>query len=115
MLKKLRSAIYQVSNLQEATAWYINITGMQPYFNESFYVGFNIDGFELGLHPGEAAVPKGQAVAYWKVDDIEAAVKKMTDAGAVIIEPLSDVGGGTKVASVKDPWGNAIGLIEEAN
>ncbi|MEP7165445.1 MAG: VOC family protein [Ferruginibacter sp.] len=115
MFKKLRSAIYQVSDMQKATAWYINITGTQPYFNESFYVGFDIGGFELGLHPGEAAIAKNQALAYWKVDNIETAVKKLVDAGAVVIEQIAEVGGGTKVASVKDPWGNAVGLIEESN
>lgn len=115
MFKKLRSAIYQVSDLQKATEWYIDILDMQPYFKESFYVGFNVNGFELGLHPGEATLAKGQAVAYWAVDDIKAAIAKMVASGAVIIEPLSDVGGGTKVASVKDPWGNAVGLIQETS
>ncbi|MEO8771015.1 MAG: VOC family protein, partial [Ferruginibacter sp.] len=90
------------------------ITGIQPYFDEVFYVGFDINGFELGLHPGKAAITNSsQALAYWAVDDIEASVKKLVAEGAFIIEKISDVGSGIKVASVNDPWGNAVGLIEE--
>jgi predicted enzyme related to lactoylglutathione lyase len=114
MFKKLRTAIYQVDDLVKAKEWYINATGIQPYFDESFYVGFDVNGYELGLHPGKAATADKQAVAYWKVDDIETSVKKLLDAGASILEPIAEVGGGIKVASIKDPWGNAIGLIQES-
>ena len=115
MFKKLRTAIYQVDDIKKAKEWYINVTGIQPYFDESFYVGFDINGYELGLHPGKAANNDTQALAYWKVDDIQSSVKKLLDAGAVILENITDVGGEIKVASVKDPWGNTVGLIEEAN
>jgi len=115
MFKKLRTAIYQVDDITKAKEWYINVTGIQPYFDEPFYVGFDIHGYELGLHPGKAAISNTQALAYWKVDDIGSSVKKLLDAGAVILEEITDVGGEIKVASVKDPWGNAVGLIEEAN
>jgi hypothetical protein len=32
--------------------------------------------------------------------------------GASVNEPVKDVGGGIKVASVLDPFGNVFGLIE---
>jgi len=104
MFKKLRTAIYQVDDIAKAKEWYIYATGIQPYFDESFYVGFDINGYELGLHPGEAAIADKQALAYWKVDDIDASVKKLLGAGATILESIDEVGGGIKVASVKDPW-----------
>ncbi|MFT3908886.1 MAG: VOC family protein [Ferruginibacter sp.] len=114
MFKKLRTAIYQVDDIKKAKEWYINITGIQPYFDEVFYVGFDINGFELGLHPGKAATANtNQGLAYWAIDDIEASVKKLIANGATILEKISDVGGGIKVATVNDPWGNAVGLIEE--
>ena len=114
MFKKLRTAIYQVDDIQKAKEWYINITGIQPYFDETFYVGFDINGFELGLHPGKAATANAcQALAYWAIDDIETCVKKLVAQGANMLEEISDVGGGIKVATVNDPWGNAVGLIEE--
>ena len=113
MFKKLRTVIYHVDDLQKAKEWYASITGVQPYFDEVFYVGFNINGFELGLDPDFEDVERGaQAVAYWGVDDIETTVKKFTNAGALLSSKIREVGGGIKVAVVTDPWGNAVGLIK---
>ena len=116
MLKKLRTVIYHVDDLQKAKAWYSNLTGIQPYFDEPFYVGFDINGFELGLDPDFEEVEErgSQAVVYWNVDDIKKAVKKFTNAGAQLNGKIKAVGGGIKVVTVIDPWGNAVGLIEEA-
>ena len=116
MFKKLRTIIYHVDDLQKAKAWYADLTGVQPYFDEVFYVGFNINGFELGLDPDfEYVMERGsQAVAYWKVEDIETTVKKFKNAGAVLSSKIKEVGVGIKVATLADPWGNALGLIEEA-
>lgn len=115
MFKKLRTVIYHVDNLQEAKTWYTKLIGVEPYFDEVFYVGFNINGFELGLDPDfEEVQERGtQAVAYWNVDDINGTVKKFLAAGATLSSKIKEVGAGTKVATVVDPWGNAMGLIEE--
>lgn len=116
MFKKLRTVIYNVPDLQKAKEWYINLTGNQPYFDEVFYVGFDFNGCELGLHPLDEKVSKGnQAVAHWSVDEIENCVNKMVGLGATLLQQVSDVGGGIKVATLTDPWGNAVGLIEETN
>jgi predicted enzyme related to lactoylglutathione lyase len=114
MFKKLRTVIYHVDDIQKAKAWYAELTGIEPYFDEVFYVGFNINGFELGLDPDfEEVIERGtQAVAYWDVSDIEETVKRFSNAGALISSKVKEVGGGIKVATVVDPWGNAIGLIE---
>lgn len=115
MFKKLRTVIYYVPDLQKAKEWYINLTGVQPYFNEVFYVGFDFNGCELGLHPqDETITPGNQTVCHWAVDEIENCVIKLVDKGATILHKVSDVGGGIKVATVIDPWGNAVGLIEGA-
>src|SRR5690606_26253023 len=47
----LRTAKYAAADLAAAREWYIKVTGVQPYFDEPFYVGFNIGGFELGIVP----------------------------------------------------------------
>ena len=113
MFNKLRTVIYHVSDLDQAKEWYKKITGIDPYFDELFYVGFDINGFELGLDPDTTSVQKGnQSVAYWAVDDIEAAVKKLLGNNATVSSPVTEVGGGIKVAAMKDPFGNVIGLIE---
>ena len=114
MFKKLRTVIYYVPDLQLAKDWYINITGIQPYFDEPFYIGFDINGCELGLHPIDDTVTMGnQTVSQWSVSAIDNCVEKCVDAGATVLYKVSDVGGGIKVATIIDPWGNAVGLIEE--
>ncbi len=116
MLRKLRSVIYHVNDLQKAKEWYALVTGVQPYFVESYYVGFNIYGCELGLDPSTDEVKGGtQSVAYWLVDNIEESVEKFTKHEAKVISPVTEVGEGVKVATIQDPFGNCIGLIQENN
>lgn len=114
MFKKLRTVIYRAKDLAAAKEWYIKATGQQPYFNEPFYVGFDINGFELGLDPDAASGPGNQTVSYWAVEDVEAAAKKLVFIGGTLVQPKTNVGGETFVAVVADPFGNHIGLIEEA-
>lgn len=107
--------IYHVPDLEKAKAWYAKVTGINPYFDEPFYVGFDINGFELGLDPNMNQVVKGNhSVGYWAVDNIEDSVNKLIAEGATISSAITDVGGSIKVAVVNDPFGNAVGLIEEA-
>jgi predicted enzyme related to lactoylglutathione lyase len=115
MFNKLRTVIYHVTDLAAAKAWYTGITGQQPYFDEPFYVGFDIGGSELGLDPDMTGiVPGNMAVSYWAVNDVSAAMEQCTAAGATLLEAAKEVGGGITVAVVQDPWGNAIGLIAGA-
>src|SRR5882757_1409752 len=114
MFKKLRTVIYHVDDLQKAMDWYIKITGISPYFDQPFYVGFDVAGYELGLDPDLTGTGKGEhSVAYLSVDDIEVAVNTLTTHGADIASAINEVGDGIRVAVVKDPFGNCIGLIEE--
>jgi len=109
----LRTAIYRVNDINAAKQWYARAFNTQPYFDEPFYVGFDIGGYELGLQP-ETAAPESKAesvVAFWGVADIGEAYRHFTDAGAMPYEEPREVGGSIAVAKVKDPWGNLIGLI----
>ena len=110
----LRTTIYRVTDVNAAKKWYARAFNVQPYFDEPFYVGFDIGGFELGLQP-EDTVTNNKAesvVAYWGVEDLrEAYLHFTTVAGAKSHEEPREVGGGISVAKVKDPWGNLIGLI----
>jgi len=113
MFLGLRTVIYRVPDLAKAKAWYAEAFGVAPYFDEPFYVGFQIGGFELGLHPGMDDVTVGNnAIAYWGVPEIEAAYARLLERGASTREGVTDVGGDIKVAAVADPFGNVIGLIE---
>jgi predicted enzyme related to lactoylglutathione lyase len=109
----LRTAIYKVPDIDTAKKWYATAFQAQPYFDEPFYVGFNIDDYELGLQPDETPTDKkGESVAaYWAANDVQATYERLLDLGATEHEPPQQVGGDIVVATVKDPWGNVIGLI----
>ncbi len=114
MVQGLGTVIYHVSDLDRAKAWYATAFQQQPYFDEPFYVGFNVAGYELGLNPdvGTTRSGPGGAVAYWRVADITRAVEHFQGVGAAVRAAIQDVGGGIKVAELADPFGNVIGLIE---
>jgi predicted enzyme related to lactoylglutathione lyase len=115
MLQKLRTVIYHTNDLAAAKSWYTSFVGKQPYFDEAFYVGFDMNGFELGLDPDMSKTQIGNhSTAYWSVDDINAAVEKAISLGATIIDPVQNVGGTIEVAIIEDPFGNHIGLITGA-
>ncbi|WP_294818302.1 VOC family protein [uncultured Flavobacterium sp.] len=106
----LRTVIYKVGNMDKAKAWYAEAFKTEPYFDEPFYAGFNIAGYELGLQPDEA-VAGDNVVTYWGVENIESEYKRFLSLGATEHEAPQNVGGEIMVASVKDEWGNIIGLI----
>jgi len=114
MLKGLRTAICFVDDIQKAKEWYTKILGKEPYFNEPFYVGFNVGGFELGLHPAsdKSKPGKGGIVAYWGVDNAKDSYQKLIDLGAKGSQPIEDVGSNILIGSVIDPFGNELGVIE---
>ena len=110
----LRTVIYHVSDLEKAKAWYGAVLGFGPYFDQPFYVGFNVGGFELGLDPDTAGARPGTGgqVAYWGVANADHALAHLIGLGATEHAGVQDVGGGIRVASVLDPFGNVFGVIE---
>jgi predicted enzyme related to lactoylglutathione lyase len=114
MVKGLGTVIYSVADLNRAKEWYSTAFQQKPYFDQPFYVGFNIAGYELGLDPNPTLSKPGRggSVAYWRVEKIENAVQHFVAAGATNVAPVQDVGEGIKVATVTDPFDNLIGLIE---
>lgn len=113
MLKGLQTIVYHVPNLEEAKLWYSEIFDIRPYFDESFYVGFNIGGFELGLDPSSAEYSNGNnSIAYWKIEEIDKAFKHFKSKNVIIHQEIHAVGEGIRLGSIRDPFGNVIGLIE---
>ena len=114
MFLGLRTVVYKVGDLAKAKAWYTKVLGFGPYFDEPFYVGFNVGGYELGL---DSDIKKdkpgpGGSVAYWGVKDGAAAMQALSAAGAETHAALVEVGEGIKVGVVRDPFGNLFGVIE---
>jgi catechol 2,3-dioxygenase-like lactoylglutathione lyase family enzyme len=114
MIQGLRTVLYHVNDLPKAKDWYTKVLGFGPYFDQPFYVGYSVGGFELGLVPDGTPGPGG-AVAFWGVADPAAAVKKLETLGAKVREALQNVGEDIKVAVVADPFGNSFGMIENPN
>ncbi len=111
MLLGLRTAIYPAPDLAAAKKWYAEMLGQAPYFDQPFFVGFSVGGFELGLLP-DAQPGTGGPQPLWGVADIEAAYARLLALGASALEPVTEVGEGIKVAAVQDPFGNRLGIIE---
>jgi len=110
----LRLAVYHVSDIEKAKIWYGKVLNVKPNFDQPFYVGFTVGGFELGLMPekGDNSVKSAGVVAYWGVDDAKASYKKLLDSGAKPHEEVKDVGGGILAGTVIDPFGNEFGIIQ---
>lgn len=111
MIQGLRTAVYPAPDLAAGKAWYSAVLGQQPYFDEPFYVGFSVGGFELGLVPDGTPGQTGSQV-FWGVADATAELARLLALGGKLHEDVKDVGGGIKVASVRDPFGNVFGIIE---
>ena len=112
----LRTCLVHVPDLDAAKAWYAGVVGYQPYFDEPYYVGFEIGGFELGLVPNEDGLaPRGAVHVYWGVGDVPSAYARLLEQGARPLAEPADVGGGIVVATVLDPWDNPLGVIFNPN
>jgi predicted enzyme related to lactoylglutathione lyase len=113
MILGMRTVIYPAPDLDAAKAWYTKVLGIDPYFSEPYYVGFEVGGFELGLDPNATPSTGGTGVLpYWGVADAAASYARLLELGATELGGVQDVGGGVRVASVRDPFGNAFGIIE---
>lgn len=111
MFRGLRTVIYGVTDLSSAKQWYSKAFAVAPYFDEPFYVGFNIGGYELGLDPNSPS-GAGGTTAYWGVPNADDAFEFLLSIGATLASATQEVGEGIKVATVFDPFGNRLGIIE---
>jgi predicted enzyme related to lactoylglutathione lyase len=112
MAEGIRTFIYPVRDLEKAKALYTGLLGVEPEMDEPYYVGFVVAGQDIGLDPHGHAKGMTGPVGYWHVDAINSSLRALLDAGAETLEEVKDVGGGKLVATVKDPDGNVIGLVQ---
>jgi predicted enzyme related to lactoylglutathione lyase len=109
----IKTVLHPVSDLEKAKAVYSALLGAPPQHDAPYYVGFDVAGQHIGLVPGGAAQGMTSPVAYWHVPDIEAKLAEVTAAGAAVKEAPRDVGNGRLVATVTDPDGNVLGLLQD--
>ena len=110
MFLGLRTVIYPAPDLAAAKEWWSRVLGIEPYFDEPFFVGFSPGGYELGLNPD--ADPARGAVSYWGVPDADAAYARLLEEGATPLDPIEEVGDGIRLGTVRDPVGAIVGIIE---
>ena len=109
----IKTVLHPVSDMAAAKPVYAALLGVAPQTDESYYVGFEAAGQQIGLVPRGGPQGMTSPVAYWHVPDIEAKLAEVTAAGATVKEPAHDVGGGRMVAAVIDPDGNVLGLLQD--
>ena len=109
----IKTVLHPVSDLAAAKTMYTALLGVPPQADGPYYVGFDVAGQHVGLVPGGGPQGMTSPVAYWHVPDIEAKLAEVTAAGATVKEPVHDVGGGRLVATVADPDGNILGLLQD--
>jgi len=109
----IKTVLHPVSDVTKAKAVYTALLGVEPQADSSYYVGYEAGGQHIGLVPGGGPQGMTAPVAYWHVSDIETKLAEVTAAGATIKEAAHDVGGGRLVASVTDPDGNVLGLLQD--
>ncbi len=109
----IKTVLHPVSDLAAAKAVYTALLGIEPQADESYYVGFEAEGQQIGLVPRGGPQDMTSPVAFWHVEDIEAKLAEVTAAGAAVNEAAHDVGGGRLVATVTDPDGNVLGLLQD--
>jgi predicted enzyme related to lactoylglutathione lyase len=109
----IQTVLHPVSDLEKAKTMYTALLGVAPQADGPYYVGYEAAGQQIGLVPGGGPQGMTSPVAYWHVADIEAKLAEVTAAGATVKEAAHDVGGGRLVATVTDPDGNVLGLLQD--
>lgn len=112
MLKCLKRVVYQVSDLEKARQWYREVLAAEPVFDAPFAVFFQVGDNGLFLVPRVNPEQRGEntAVAYWGVENVEQAYKRLLDLGAASHKGINAGFGGIRTASVFDPFGNVLGI-----
>jgi predicted enzyme related to lactoylglutathione lyase len=113
MTSAMKTVIYPVADLDTAKEIFTRLFGVEPYVDQPYYVGFRVDGQETGLDPNGRDKGMTGPVGYWHVDDIERIQEQLVGAGAGVQSPITDVGGGRLIATLTDPDGNPIGLLQD--
>ena len=123
-LRGIATVRLQAADHASAKSWYTKLLGVAPYFDRPGYCEFRVGDYEhelglldtafacqLGGQGGGISGPAG-IVAYWHVDDVESAFERMVSLGAAPNEPIRDFGHGFIGASVIDPFGNILGIMQ---
>ncbi|MFD4957695.1 VOC family protein [Microbacterium sp. NPDC058389] len=109
------------ADLDAAASWYSDVLGIEPYFRRPGYVEFRVGPYEhefgiidAAYRPDAPAAPGGP-ILYWQVDDVAAVNASLLERGASEFQPVTVRGEGFVTASVVDPFGNLLGVMENVH
>ncbi|WUJ69774.1 VOC family protein [Kribbella soli] len=106
----VKTILHPVTDLEKAKPVYAALLGLEPMADSPYYVGFEAEGQQIGLVPNSDLT---SPTAYWHVTDIEAKIADITAAGGTLKDAPKDVGGGRLVATLTDPDGNVLGILQD--
>jgi predicted enzyme related to lactoylglutathione lyase len=109
----IQTVLHPVTDLEKAKAVYTALLGVGPIADSAYYVGYEVAGQQIGLVPGGGPQGMTSPVAHWHVTDINAKIADVTAAGGTVKDEPRNVGGGRLVATVVDPDGNVLGLVQD--
>ncbi|MFC4504393.1 MULTISPECIES: VOC family protein [Streptomyces] len=109
----LQTIIYPVKDVDRAKALFGALLEVEPYADEPYYVGYKAAGQDVGLNPNGHAQGLTGPVPFWHVSDLRERLAALVAAGAEVVQDVQDVGNGRLIASVKDPDGNLVGLLQD--
>ncbi len=112
MSQAVNLIVFPVKDVTQAKKLYTKVTGVEPYADAPYYVGFRVGGQEIGLDPNGHKQGLTGPLPYWGVKDIKKSLQSLQEGGAHVAQEIKDVGGGKLVAMVKDPDNNVIGLVQ---
>jgi len=107
----LFAVLHPVTDLEAAKATYTALLGTEPSQDAPYYVGYDVDGVQVGLVPGGSQTGMAGPQVQWMTDDLEGTLEALVEAGATVASAPRDVGGGMRVAVVQDPDGNEFGVV----
>jgi predicted enzyme related to lactoylglutathione lyase len=108
----IKTILYPVRDAARAKELFTALAGAAPMVDQPYYVGWRIGEQDVGLVPGGHEQGMTAPLAYCHVEDLDAARRGATGAGATVVQPKKEVGGGRTIASVRDADGNLIGLLQ---
>ncbi|WP_018682942.1 VOC family protein [Actinokineospora enzanensis] len=106
----IQTVLHPVTDIEKAKPVYTALLGVEPTADSPYYVGYEVAGQQIGLVPNSGMT---SPVAHWHVTDIKARLAEVTAAGGTVKDEPRDVGNGRLVATVTDPDGNVLGLIQD--
>jgi len=114
MASGFNTIVFPVKDLDKAKAIYGALLGVEPGQDSPYYVGYQVNGQDIGLDPNGHANGMTGPIAYVRVDDIVATIESLVEAGADVRQDPTDVGGGRQIAKLVDADGNPFGLIQDS-